>query len=173
MGFFSFIGKAVKGIAKGVGAVAKVGVKGLSVAGGLGILPGGALVGKAAGALLAAKSPNTITATKVNAMGILGMAVPILRAKTPMQRTVSAPVTRVQQLSPVMPGGAVATAGGIMPASAAPPVSYGGRSTTKKRRTTSRKRKPAKRRTVKRRLKFGSAAYRKKYLGHGKKKRSR
>jgi len=71
----------------------------------------------------------------------------------------------------VLPGGAVATASGPAPKTATPPRSYGGRSTTKKRKsyTTKKKRTTRKkggtRRTGKK-LKFGSAAYRKKYLGH-------
>ena len=72
--------------------------------------------------------------------------------------------------SPVMPGGGVATPSGTVGAMANPPKTYGGshRSTRKTKRRTIRAahRSTKRKKKSSRRLKFGSPAYRKKYLGH-------
>jgi hypothetical protein len=72
-------------------------------------------------------------------------------------------VPTLQQASTVLPGGAIAQGANVY--SAAPKK----RAAAKKRKTTRRKATKAKKRSggrSKRKLKFGSAAYRKKYLGH-------
>lgn len=174
MGLFGFLGKAVKGIGKVVGGAAKL-------AGGLGLIPGGGLVGRLAGTLLAAKrplsSPTLIAAAH--------LATPLLRAKSPMStagmRPGGAILTRVstprlQQMSPVLPGGAIATRGGPVAGSGTPPLNFSGSaspSRRRKRRKPSRARSSTKRRRGGRKLKFGSPAWRKKYLGRGRKKRRR
>lgn len=74
-------------------------------------------------------------------------------------------VLRSMAASPVMPGGAVSTPGGMLPPMVVPPTDYGGvrsvagivgrRRRKRKATTTTRRRK--------RKLKFGSPAWRKKY----------
>lgn len=165
MGFFSFIGKAVKAVA----SVAKV-VAPLALGGPLGAI-GGKLAGGLLGSVLHSKSPMSSTPLKINILGS-GRSIPILRAKAGgLQST-----PRIAAASPVMPGGSIATSQGIMASGGGvPPSSYGGRATgggrKRKRRSTasrrsSRARSSPKRRKGSRKLKFGSAAYRKKYLGH-------
>jgi hypothetical protein len=163
MGFFSFLGKAVKGIAHVVGGVAKVAAP-LALGGPLGGLAGGAL-----GHLLHSKSPMSATPLKINIAG--QRSIPILRARAPtpaMRSSVAA-----LRASPVMPGGGVATSQGIMaPGGGVPPATYGGRSGGGPRRkhksasarSSSRKRSGKKRGSGGRKLKFGSPAWRKKYM---------
>jgi hypothetical protein len=176
MGLFGFIGKAVKGVAKGIGKVAKigVGVAKFGLTSGLLPIPGGGLVGKVAGTLLQAKRPMSTTAQK------FPIPISVLRGKTPstaMRRAgqiLLASTPRMQQASPVLPGGAIATRSGPVAASGAPPLNFSGSTPAKrkrKKRSSSRKRSSAKRSGRKRRLKFGSPAWRKKYLGHGRRKR--
>lgn len=176
MGLFGFLGKAVKGVAKGIGSVAKVGlgVAKFGLSSGLLPIPGGGLVGKAAGLLLNAKRPMSTTAQK------FPIPINVLRGKTGPTAmraagkllTMSTP--RLASSSPVLPGGAIATRSGPTVAAGIPPLAYSGSSSpTRKRRkrSTSRKRSTRKRSGRKRRLKFGSPAWRKKYLGHGRKRR--
>lgn len=170
MGLFGFIGKAVKGVAKGIGAVAKVGigVAKFGLASGLLPIPGGGLIGKAS-SLLLAKRPMSTTMQK------FPMSTPILRAKSPLTRAVSS-VARLQQLSPVLPGGAIATVRGPVPQAGTPPLTFSGAASTtvrRKRKKSKRRKSSYKRRSRGRKLKFGSPAWRKKYLGHGRRKRRR
>ena len=156
MGLFGFIGKAL-------GSVAKVA---------LGALPGGSVVkGIAGGALslLSHKAPMATSSIKYQIANQRGTG--ILRGTVAVVNGISTPVLRRQ--SPVMPGGAVATSQGIMaPGGGVPPTFYGGRKSTGKRRkhrsrsSRSNSRKRSSKRRSGRKLKFGSAAYRKKYLGH-------
>lgn len=167
MGFFSFIGKAVKSVAHVVGSVAKVAAP-LALGGPLGAVAG-KLGGSLLGSVLHSKSPMSATPLKINILGS-NRSIPILRAK-PGGAAVSTP--RIAAASPVMPGGSIATPQGIMASGGGlPPTTYAGsRSSGKKRKrrsTSSRKSSRArssKRRSGKR-LKFGSRAYRQKYLGH-------
>jgi hypothetical protein len=165
VGFFSFVGKALKGVGHLVGGVAKIAAP-LALGGPLGGLAGGLL-----GSVLHSKSPMSSTPLKINILGS-GRSIPILRAKAGgLQST-----PRIAAASPVMPGGSIATSQGIMASGGGvPPSSYGGRATgggrKRKRRSTasrrtSRARSSQKRKSGSRKLKFGSAAYRKKYLGH-------
>lgn len=178
MGFFSFVGKALKsvvGVAKIVAPLAIGGPIGAAA----GALAGGTIFGKGkvgsrlnllSNQLLSSKSPMSTSPLKINVLGS-SRSIPILRAKA----AVSPSTARVASNSPVMPGGSIATAQGIMaPGGGVPPSHYGGsRSSGKRRkrrstssRRSSRARSSRKRRGGKRRLKFGSPAYRKKYLGH-------
>lgn len=162
MGLFSFIGKAVKGIA-GVA---------------LGVVPGGGFAKTAlglAGSLLAHKASGPMQSTPLkirvaqaynpNVLRGRPMAVPI----RPGGVVASPPVLRA---SPVMPGGAVATSQGIMaPGGGVPPATFSSRSSgTKRKRRSSASRKSSRARSSKKRssggrkLKFGSPAWRKKYL---------
>lgn len=173
-GLFGFLGKAVKGIGKVVGGAVKVGLGAAKIAGGLGLIPGGGLVGKVAGTLLAAKRP--MSSPKMTSVGSL--PIPVLRAKTsPMGArplTVLRSTPRLQQMSPVLPGGAIATRSGPVSVSGIPPMSFGGSASPakkRKRRKSSRARSSKKRRRGGRRLKFGSPAWRKKYLGKRRKRR--
>lgn len=167
MGLFSFVGKAL-------GAVAKVG---------LGLIPGGGVVKQGlglVGSLLQHKQPMGATQTKYSVA--TAYSVPTLRAqprtpvlmghyKRPMSPGYSLPPSALRA-SPVMPGGGVATSQGIMaPGGGLPPATYGGRSSGKGRkrkskasRRSSRARSSSKRRTGGRKLKFGSPAWRKKYM---------
>jgi hypothetical protein len=163
VGLFSFLGKAVKGVAHLVGGVAKIAAP-LALGGPLGGLAGGAL-----GHLLHSKSPMSGTPMKINVAG--QRSIPILRGH--VERPVGLSSARVLRASPVMPGGGVATAQGIMaPGGGLPPATYGGRSGgggKRKRRSaasraSSRKRSGKKRTSGGRKLKFGSPAWRKKYM---------
>jgi hypothetical protein len=164
MGFFSFIGKAAKSIAHVVGGVARVAAP-LALGGPLGGLAGGVL-----GHLLHSKSPMSSGPLKIN---VGGRSIPILRGKTPnpMIRSSAA----VLRQTPMMPGGSIATPQGIMASGGGlPPATYGGRKTSgglgkKKRRSSSsrsssRSRSGKKRTSGGRKLKFGSPAWRKKYM---------
>lgn len=167
MGFFSFIGKAIGGIAKTA----------------LGIVPGGSVVKGVLGVaanLLHAKQPMSTPGIKYGVAS--GYGTPTLRAQ-PRVPQISiykkpnsigySPPPSILRASPVMPGGAIATSQGIMaPGGGLPPATYGGRkSSTGKRkrrssssRRSSRARSGRKRSTARRKLKFGSPAWRKKYM---------
>lgn len=164
MGLFSFLGK-----------VAKIG---LNVATGN---LGGALT-QTVGLLHSTKAPMSGTPLKLRVLqqygaqiargnatqampggsamvnGITGARRPIMTAKT-------------IRLSPVLPGGSIATrAGPVAMNGGTPPASYGGgsRSRGRKHRSASSKRSSSKRsgrkRSGGRKLKFGSPAWRKKYM---------
>jgi hypothetical protein len=161
----------VKSVAHVVGSVAKVAAP-LALGGPLGAVAG-KLGGSLLGSVLHSKSPMSSTPLKINILGT-NRSIPILRAKN---GTAAVSTPRIAAASPVMPGGSVATPLGIMaPGGGVPPASYGGRATGKSKRKrrssssrrSSRARSSSKRRrgSGKRKLKFGSAAYRKKYLGH-------
>lgn len=175
MGLFGFLGKAVKGVAKGLGSVAKVGigVAKFGLTSGLLPIPGGGLAGKLAGTLLQKKTPMGSTAAKIT------LRSPILmRGQSPLryQKATTTtyggtrPPAPVLRASPVMPGGAVATPSGIASRMSAPPWAYAGAATAgprkKRRRSKARTSRSSrkKRRSSGRKLKFGSPAWRKKYL---------
>lgn len=142
MSIFKKIGKAIGKIAKGALPVLKLGV---------GFVPG---VGSVASAVLNSK------------LGKLGSKA--VRVGERMNSTM-----RMMKQSPVLPGGAVATPSGAVASSGNPPAQYagsgGGGGHLRKRRKT-RKRttrtKSYRRKSRGRKLKFGSAAYRRKFLGH-------
>lgn len=154
MGLFSFIGKAAKAVGGLIGGPV-----------------GGAL--KFGGGLLDHKSGGP-SGAKVNAIGRLPPM--IIRAKAPMP-TSSTTVRpggvsgsyyprQVFSSTPTMPGGAVATPSGVVPAvSPTPPMQYAG-SGTRTKRSAPRRKKASSRKTTKRKtkLKFGSPAWRKKYM---------
>lgn len=191
MGLFSFVGKAVGGLAKVVGGVAKVGI-GLGVGAlksGLLPIPFGGRLGAVAGALLRAKAPGGHTNLKLQLPPL------VLRGKT-MRPTVTIsgthgmvtrPTLTAVRKSPVMPGGAIAHPKGIISRplglqKGGVPLTASGKPKRKRRRRRSssysssyrRARTGSRKRgTRKRRLKFGSPAWRKKYLGHGRKRRKR
>lgn len=161
MGLFSFVGKAL-------GSVAKIG---------LGLIPGGGIAKTAlglAGQLLQHKSAGPMKSTPLKYGVATAYGVPTLRAqprpvlRNPMIQSTPA----VLRASPVMPGGGIATSQGIMaPGGGLPPASYGGRSGGPKRkrrssssRRSSRARSGKKSRASGKRLKFGSPAWRKKYM---------
>lgn len=176
MGLFGSIGRAIGGVVKGV---AKVGT--FALKSGLVPIPFGGTAGRLVGGLLHAKAPMGHTSLKLRIPTIT------LRGKSASMKPVTANGTRyptATQLrrSPVMPGGAVATKHGTAPRPAVAPLSLGGSASSfpgerKKRRrrgstSTARKsrRSSGRKRTSRRKLKFGSAAWRKKYLGHGRKR---
>lgn len=179
MGLFGSIGRALGGAVKGIG---KIG--GFALRSGLVPIPFGGTAGRLVGGLLHAKAPGGHTALK------LRIPTAVLRGKSVSMKpitvgTLRLPTATQLRRSPVMPGGAVATRSGVAPRPAVAPLSLGASSSSavggKKRRrkrhsasTRSRSRKYyGKRRTGRRKLKFGSAAWRKKYLGHGRKRRKR
>jgi len=157
VGLFSFIGKAIKTVGKVAGFIPGIGNTTQKVTG-------------VVGDVLGAKQQMSTTALKVSKAVRYG--VPVLRGQGTGGYTGGIMSAQDLRSSPVMPGGAVATRSGMAGKSGSPPRSYGGsggkkkkaRKTTKRRSST--KRRMTKRRTTKRKLKFGSAAYRKKYLGH-------
>lgn len=150
MGLFSFVGKALKGVAKVAG-----------------FIPGiGGIVGKAAGlvgGLLDSKQPMGTTATKTRIMlANGGRSTSVLRGKSSMNGGML--TASVLRSSPVMPGGAVSSPQGIMASGGgAPPLAFGGGSSGGKRRKR-RKAASSTRKRRKAKLKFGSAAWRKRYM---------
>lgn len=162
MGLFSFIGKAAKAVGGLIGG------------------PVGAVL-KGGGSLLDHKSGN-VSGAKTQILG--RVTQPIARGKAPTPSSFPArpggvaTVVHPQVFSstPVMPGGAIATRGGVVPAaSATPPMQYSGSGGGGPRRTrTSRKakRSTGRRKTSSgRKLKFGSPAWRAKYMKKGRKKK--
>jgi hypothetical protein len=155
VGLFSFVGKALKGISKVAGFIPGIGGTISKVTG-------------AVGNLLDHKKPLSTTGNKLN-MAVLKQGVSIMRGNS-VQSTPSTygPSTSaaVLRMSPVLPGGAVATPSGPAPKTSSPAKSYRGSSSTKRRKAKKKvAKRGATRRTTRRKLKFGSKAYRKKYLG--------
>jgi hypothetical protein len=160
VGLFSFLGNAVKKIAGTA----------------LGLVPGGNIakgVLGVAGQLLSHKQPMGSAATKYQVAR--GYGIPTLRAQPRPVLPGGITTAAARRASPVMPGGSIATSAGIMaPGGGLPPASYGGSkssSGTRRRkrksssaRRSSRKRSGSKRRSGGRKLKFGSPAWRKKYM---------
>ena len=175
MGLFGSIGRALGGAVKGIGKVA-----GFALKSGLVPLPFGGTAGKLVGALLHSKAPMGHTQLK--------LSIPPLVARGKTLRPVvkigstSTPTLTALRKSPVMPGGAIATRTGVAsrPLTGAAPlgtISGGGTKRRRKRAGASTRRKSrrssGRKRTRSRRLKFGSPAWRKKYLGHGRKRRKK
>lgn len=173
MGLF---GSIFKGIGKVVGGVAKIGVGALRS--GLIPLPLGGVAGGILGrALLHSKAPMGTSALKLQ-IPPLTVRGKTLRPVVKIGST-SVPTLTALRRSPVMPGGAIATRTGVAsrPLTAAAPLGTTGGGTKRRRKKTgasTRRRSRSssgKKRSRSRRLKFGSPAYRKKYLGHGRRKR--
>ena len=174
MGLFGSIGRALGGAVKGIGKVA-----GFALKSGLVPLPFGGTAGKLVGALLHSKAPMGHTQLK--------LSIPPLVARGKTLRPVvkigstSTPTLTALRKSPVMPGGAIATRTGVAPrplTGAAPLGTIAGGTKRRRRKagaSTRRKSRKSsgKKRTRSRRLKFGSPAWRKKYLGHGRKRRKK
>lgn len=160
MGLFSFVGKAIKG-------VAKVATGALKIGGALGLIPGGGVVGKLAGTLLGAKAGNTY-AQKLALRDPRTMRGNATQAGRGAFSSIHGyrPSPAVLRMSPVMPGGAVATSSGMVARTASPPATFGGRAGAgpkrRRKKAATRTRSTTKRRG--RKLKFGSPAWRKKYL---------
>lgn len=154
MGLFSFVGKALKGVAKVAGFIPGIGGTISKIAG-------------TVGGLLEHKSPMSTVSAKMR-QAQLGPS--ILRGKSSFSGGFMTP--GVLRSTPIMPGGAVSTPQGIFASSgAAPPATFGSR-----RGTTSRRRRsaaPAARKRRKARLKFGSPAWRKKYMGRARRRARR
>lgn len=171
MGLFGFIGRAVGGLAKGVLGVAKIAAP---IAGTLIGGPLGGKVGALASSLLGSKSPmNAHKYAGISTLGTMRSRGNVTQGGYGAVRGIAAAGGRVPapvlRLSPVLPGGAIATTRGPQPAvSAVPPSTYaGGRGgpVRRKRRAAARTRKrTTTRRRKGRKLKFGSQAWRKKYL---------
>jgi hypothetical protein len=160
VGLFGFIGKILKGAA-GVAANIATGNPIGAVKAGLGTV----------GGLLAHKQLGGAHATKINVLGGFRApyAIPLLRGNATQSMPGSA---RALRQVPIMPGGAISTPSGMQPASGNPPAHYGGGGSgthKRKRRSSSsarssRSRSGGKRRGGGRKLKFGSPAWRKKYM---------
>lgn len=167
MGLFSFIGKALGTVAKvGIG-IATGNVAGAvgAAASGLGILGG-------------SKVPLSGTAIKIATLGKFGADV--LRGNATQSMPGGYPITgiggtvrvgtttaRILRASPVLPGGAVATKAGPVAVRGNPPARYGGSSRSAKRKSSStarRSKSSSGRKRSGRKLKFGSPAWRKKYM---------
>jgi hypothetical protein len=148
MGLFSFIGKALKGVSKVAGFIPGIGGTISKITG-------------TVGGLLDHKQPMA-RRTLTNPMAARGKMV--------SGRLWTATKIRA---SPVMPGGAVATPRGMMTqGSAAPPMMFSGASSamakvTKRKRVAAPKRRTRKtvtRARGTRKLKFGSKAWRARYM---------
>lgn len=184
MGLFGFLGKAIGGIAKAVGGVAKVAAP---------FLPGPiGSVARIAGSVLQVKhgaSPKIVTGGHPTVMRGRGAVRP---SYTPFRTTNGyRPPPNILRSSPVMPGGAVAAPSGIAPQAGTPPIAYGGGTAplllrqqaagwaiNRTRGGGAKKRKKSSGSSIKRRrskggrrLKFGSPAWRKKYLTGRRRKR--
>lgn len=149
MGLFSFVGKALKGISKVAGFIPGIGGAISKVTG-------------TVGGLLDHKRP----------MAHPKLAQPMAARGKMISRGGQWTATDMRA-SPVMPGGAVATPRGMVTQSGgAPPMMFSGASAahakvTKRRRVAApkrRKRATVKRRRATRKLKFGSKAWRAKYM---------
>jgi hypothetical protein len=175
MGFFSFVGKALGGVAK---AALGIGAK---------VLPGPlGSVAKVAHSILSVKHGATpkmapsggftpgIQTGRSRAGAPAGLPA-ILRGHRPNVRPVSMSGgwgPQALRSSPVLPGGAIATPSGPTPPTAAPPpMSFGGRSASagpsrRRRKSTksSTRRAGSRKKSGGRKLKFGSPAWRKKYM---------
>lgn len=186
MGLFGFIGKAIGGIAKAVGGVAKVAAP---------FLPGPAgTIAKVVGNVLQVKhgaSPKVVTGGNPTVMrGRLPIPPSILRRAYPGPGGIGyRPPPTVLRSSPVMPGGAVASPQGIMaPGGGLPPEGYGGgrgsllwrqqgglASTFRRKRkstSTAKRSSKSRKKSTGRKLKFGSPAWRKKYMRKSRKRRA-
>lgn len=153
MGLFSFVGKALKAVSKVAGFIPGIGSTISKVTG-------------TVGNLLDHKSPLATTGIKLATAYKYG--TPILRGNT-TQSAYTGGLQSAQELrsSPVLPGGAVATPSGPVAKSSSPAKHYSRTGTKKRKKATTKRRAGGKKtKTKKRKLKFGSAAYRKKYLGH-------
>jgi hypothetical protein len=169
VGLFSFVGKALGSVAK-IGFNIATGNIGGAITQGLGLLhstkapmsgvPLKLRVLQQYGAQIARGNATQAMpggAAMVN--GITGARRPIMTAKT-------------IRLSPVLPGGSIATrAGPVAMKGGVPPASYGGGSRSgprKKHRSRSSRRsssgRSGRKRSGGRKLKFGSPAWRKKYV---------
>ena len=187
MGLFSGIGKLLGGVVKTAVGVAKIAAP-IALGGPLGGLAGG-LAGKLiggkggriVGSIIAAKRPMSHTPVK-----IATASNPRLMRGNATQGGYSAfqtpqygyrPPAAVLRAVPIMPGGAVATSSGIAPRGAPLPAQLGGSSAggtkRKRRKSTTKRRASSGRKRRGRKLKFGSPAWRKKYLGHGRRKKRR
>lgn len=177
MGLFGAIGRAIGGVAKGIG---KVG--GFALKSGLVPIPFGGAAGRLAGALIHSKAPMSHSVLKLHIPPL------VARGKTlrPVVRigSVGHVTATALRKSPVLPGGAIATTRGPTPrplTGAAPAGLLGGGTKRRRKRKATRERSMRRksrsssggRRKRSRRLKFGSPAWRKKYLGHGRKRRKR
>jgi hypothetical protein len=172
-------GSIFKGIGKAVGGIAKIGVGALRS--GLIPLPLGGIAGGILGrALLHSKAPMGQSQLKLQ-IPPLTVRGKTLRPVVKIGST-SYPTLTALRKSPVMPGGAIATRTGVAsrPLSGAAPAGITGGGTKRRRKrkagasTRRRSRSSSgRKRTRSRRLKFGSPAWRKKYLGHGRKRRKK
>ena len=164
MGLFGSIGKLFGGVVKTALKVAPS------------VIPGGSVVKSLAGTalgLLHHKTPMSSTPIKIQMAG--RAPIPILRGQSPPLYRAPTSSPAVLRASPVMPGGGIATSQGIMaPGGGLPPASFGGSrsgsgSRKRKRRSkassrSSRARGGSSRKKSGRKLKFGSPAWRKKYM---------
>jgi hypothetical protein len=159
--------KRFKGVVGGLGGLALNLIPGLgTAASGLVLAKVGGLAGKLGAADKLAQLPKG-----VNALRKVG------KVASAFQST-----AQVLHASPVMPGGAISTPGGMAMPMVNPPAFYGGsgvtgykrkrRKTTKKRASSVKGRRTTKKRTSSgRKLKFGSPAWRKKYAAKARKGR--
>lgn len=176
MGLFGFIGKALGAVAHAIPGVGQV----YDVATGIGSLlshkqgmSGTTTGGKFA--VLGRMPPSVSRGRAPSSPSYHGLRIQLPQRGNGTQSQVYVP-RQVFSESPTMPGGGVATPGGIMPASGpVPPASFGGRGggggghRRRKKRSSagsSRKRKGRKGGGG-RKLKFGSPAWRKKYMRRG------
>jgi len=144
-GFFGSIGKFFKKAARVVGKVAgtALGVASALVPGPAGRIVAG-VSGKLAGVKSAYRRVQTVQKAYSRSRGVFGSG---------------RPPGFLGKVSPIMPGGSIATHG-----SGIPPILRG--TGKRRKRKASRKRTSTRRRTG-RKLKFGSPAWRKKYMRKG------
>jgi hypothetical protein len=155
MGFFSFLGKGLKAVSKIAGFIPGVGGTISKVTG-------------LAGNLLDHKAPMATTQLKMRVFNPV-----ILRGQDPAMGSGSLMTAAGMRSSPVLPGGAIATRSGPVSRRASPPRTFGGFGGKRKASSAARQRKARKTgpRRTSRKLKFGSAAFRKKYLGKARRRR--
>lgn len=169
MGLFSSIGKALKGISKVAGFIPGVGGTISKVTGLVGgvldhkkPLSTSALKGSSAARLGIARTRGTVAYQNTANANRAALGLPVLYTASALRE------------SPVMPGGAVATASGMAAQpNGAPPKAFGRRSAPTRKKRTSGTRSFQKRSAPKRKtkLKFGSKAWQAKYNPRSKRKR--
>lgn len=157
MGLFSFVGKALKGISKVAGVIPGVGGTISKVTG----FAGGLLDHKKSMSKPMMRDPRLARGNVTQSGYGVGYTPQVLRG------------------TPILPGGAISTPGGIRPPNGkAPPLSFAGGSARRggglrgmtaaarrRRGSSSAKRSSSRKRgTSGRRLKFGSAAWRARYM---------
>jgi hypothetical protein len=168
MGLFSFIGKALGTVAHALPGIGQV----YDVASGIGSLLSHkqGTAGTTTGGKIAVLGKFPTAVSRGNPSSVLMNRVLTRRGNMTQSQAPTYVPRQVLSETPTMPGGGIATARGIVPQdSGTPPASFGGSGargarTRKKRRSSGGSARSSRKRSSGRKLKFGSPAWRKKYM---------